>query len=116
MVFFERFSQNFAVIYHKMRSTTGIVQDLARGKVVEGVVLRIAKTSTLSFELKDLCQMAYMVLLKYDNAKLLGAEEGGYLVPMITKIVKNLANSHGGFTREIREFSRKCNELCGDEE
>lgn len=99
-----------------MRSTSSIVQDLARRQVVEGVVLRIARSASLSFELKDLCQMTYCVLLKYDNTKLVDAEEGGFLVPMIARIVRNLANSHGAYTREIKAFSRRCNELMGDEE
>lgn len=46
-----------------------IVNEIAKGKMVEQMVQNIAHQS-LSADLKDLCQMVYLILLEYDEQKL----------------------------------------------
>ena len=52
-----------------MLTKTQIVEILARERRVEAMVENIAHES-LTADLKDLCQMVYLILLEYDESKL----------------------------------------------
>ena len=52
-----------------MTSRETIVETLARERRVEQMVVNIAH-QTLTPDLEDLCQMVYLILLEYDEAKL----------------------------------------------
>lgn len=66
-----------------------IIQQLAEGKVVERTLMNIAHRSRLSYDLQDLSQMIYVVLLEYDSDTIVGLwqrnEIGNWIVGIIRK-------------------------------
>lgn len=67
---------------------TEIVAQLARDKVVEQMVCNTAR-APLSQNLKDLCQMVYLILLEYDEDKIIDLWETGAMRFFIARIIVN---------------------------
>lgn len=93
-----------------------IVQELAERRVVEHLVLRIAHAVRLTPDLKDLCQMVYLILLEYDEAMICDLyEDGDALTFFLARVITNqYHSSHSPFHREIRRFSSLCSELTNE--
>ena len=64
-----------------------IIEDLARNRVVEETVKNIAHSHQLTSELQDLAQSVYVILLEYDEAKLVDLYESKALGFFLTRII-----------------------------
>ena len=82
-----------------------IIEDLARNRVVEETVKNIAHSHQLTSELQDLAQSVYVILLEYDEAKLVDLYESKALGFFLTRIISNQYNSNTSpFYKQIRKF------------
>lgn len=66
---------------------------MARDKVVEGMVTRIVH-HPMTTDLRDLCQMVYLILLEYDETKLLDLWRNGQINNFIARIIINQYRSY----------------------
>lgn len=88
-----------------------IVEELARNKAVEGLVCRICKTP-LTFDLRDLCQMVYLILLEYDEDKIVELYDNNELQFFVNRIIRNNVQSKTSrYYYIIRQFSDITDEL-----
>lgn len=65
-----------------------IVEQLAREQRVETMLRNIARTPVTA-ELKDLCQMVYIILLEFDEAKIVDLWEKDQINFFIARILMN---------------------------
>lgn len=65
-----------------------IVEELGKRKIVESLVQNIARSS-LTPELKDLCQMVYEIILEYDEEKIIDLWENGQMGFFIVRVIMN---------------------------
>lgn len=87
-----------------METKERIVDTLAKGRVVEAMVANIAKQD-LSPELKDLCQDIYIILLTYDEAKIVDLWENGEMRFFIARIIINqFRSSNSPFHKTYRKY------------
>lgn len=86
-----------------------IVERLAKERRVEAMVQNIAH-APLSADLKDLCQMVYLVLLEYDADKIADLWDNNQMDFFIARIILNqYRTGHSPFhdtIRKPRELSR----------
>lgn len=71
-----------------MMTAREIADTLAKGKVVEQLVCNIAHT-TLSDDLKDLCQMVYLIVLTYDETRLADLWDSGAIRFFLARVILN---------------------------
>lgn len=71
-----------------MDSKVHLVETLAKERRVEAMVENIAHHA-LTPELKDLCQMVYLILLEYDEAKLLDLWRNNQINFFLARIIVN---------------------------
>lgn len=69
-----------------------IVSDLAKEKRVETMVAKIAH-SALTDDLQDLCQMVYLIMLEYEDDKILDLYEHNQMQFFIARIILNQFHS-----------------------
>ena len=82
-----------------------IVARIAQERRVETMVENIAK-SFLTPDLKDLCQMVYLILLEYDETKLIDLWDHGQINFFIARIVLNqYRSSNSPFYKLFRKNS-----------
>lgn len=88
-------------------SAAGIVAELARGKVVEGIIGNVSGfRSSLPPDLQDLAQMVYEVLLNYDSGKIEEMHECGQLRFFIARIITNqFRSSNSPYHRVYRRYN-----------
>lgn len=87
-----------------METRQSIVEALARKRVVEAMVANIAK-SDLSPELKDLAQEVYIILLSYDEDKIMDLWNNGEMRFFIARIIINqFRSSNSPFHIRYRKF------------
>lgn len=90
-----------------MESKSQIIEILAKNKRVEALVENIAHHS-LTADLKDLCQMVYLILLEYDESKLqdlwLHKEMDFFIVRIITNQYRS---SNSPFHTIYRKYQEK---------
>ena len=85
-----------------------IIETLAKEKRVEALVENIAHHS-LTADLKDLCQMVYLVLLEYDEAKLLDLWENDQINFFLARIIINqYRSSNSPFHAMFRKMQERC--------
>lgn len=90
-----------------MTSKADIIETLAQEKRVEALVENIAHHS-LTADLKDLCQMVYMILLEYDEAKLQDLWENDQMNFFLTRIILNqYRSSNSPFHTIFRKFQER---------
>lgn len=90
---------------------TGIVEELARQRVVETIVCRIAHRD-LNQDLRDLVQMVYLILLETDESKLTDLYENGQVNNFIVRIILNQYHStKSRFYYEVRRFADRSEEF-----
>ena len=91
-----------------------IIDVLARNRVVEQIVAKVAHVPELSANLRDLSQMVYLSLLTYDDPdKLREIWERDQILYFIARIV--MAQYHSTnrqYYREIRRFSDRSVDLA----
>lgn len=90
-----------------MTSKADIIENLAQEKRVEALVENIAHHS-LTADLKDLCQMVYMILLEYDEVKLQDLWENDQMNFFLTRIILNqYRSSNSPFHTIFRKFQER---------
>ena len=90
-----------------MESKTHIIETLAKERRVETMVENIAHHS-LTADLKDLCQMVYVILLEYDETKLLDLWENNQINFFLARIIINqYRSSNSPFHTIYRKFQER---------
>ena len=88
-----------------------IIERLALERRVETMVENIAK-QPLTTDLKDLSQMVYVILLEYDEDKLLDLWEHGQINFFIARIILNQYRSaNSPFFKLYRKYGRKAEDI-----
>lgn len=84
-----------------------IIETLAKERRVEAMVENIAHHS-LTADLKDLCQMVYLVLLEYDEDKILDLWENGQINFFLARIIINqYRSSNSPFHTLFRKYQER---------
>ena len=90
-----------------------IVNEIAKGKMVEQMVQNIAHQS-LSDDLKDLCQMVYLILLEYDEDKLQDLWNHHQIQFFLARIIINqFRSSNSPFHTIFRKFQERSADITG---
>lgn len=85
-----------------------IIETLAKERRVEALVENIAHHS-LTADLKDLCQMVYLVLLEYDETKLLDLWDNEQINFFLARIIINqYRSSNSPFHTIFRKMQERC--------
>ena len=84
-----------------------IIESLAKDRRVEALVENIAHHS-LTADLKDLCQMVYLILLEYDESKLQDLWENDQINFFIARIILNqYRSSNSPFHAIFRKYQER---------
>ena len=84
-----------------------IIEILAKDRRVEALVENIAHHS-LTADLKDLCQMVYLILLEYDESKLQDLWENDQINFFIARIILNqYRSSNSPFHAIFRKYQER---------
>lgn len=95
------------MIFFIVTSKAHIIETLAQEKRVEALVENIAHHS-LTADLKDLCQMVYMILLEYDEVKLQDLWENDQMNFFLARIILNqYRSSNSPFHTIFRKFQER---------
>ena len=90
-----------------------MVAKMARERRVETMVENIAK-KPLDADLKDLAQMVYVILLEYDENKLLDLWDHGQMNFFVARIIINQYRSgNSPFHKLFRKYGRKAEDIEG---
>ena len=95
------------MIFPGVTSKAHIIETLAQEKRVEALVENIAHHS-LTADLKDLCQMVYLILLEYDESKLQDLWENDQMNFFIARIILNqYRSSNSPFHAIFRKYQER---------
>ena len=84
-----------------------IIETLAKDRRVEALVENIAHHS-LTADLKDLCQMVYLILLEYDESKLQDLWENEQINFFVARIILNqYRSSNSPFHAIFRKYQER---------
>ena len=84
-----------------------IIETLAKVRRVEALVENIAHHSSTA-DLKDLCQMVYLILLEYDESKLQDLWENDQINFFIARIILNqYRSSNSPFHAIFRKYQER---------
>lgn len=90
-----------------------IVSRIASEKMVEAMVQNIAHQS-LSADLKDLVQMIYLILLEYDEDKIVDLWEHNQMQFFLARIIINqYRSSNSPFHTIFRKFQERSCDITG---
>ena len=90
-----------------------IVSEIAKSKMVEQMVQNIAHQS-MSADMKDLCQMVYLILLEYDEAKIVDLWEHQQMQFFLARIIINqFRSSNSPFHTTFRKFQERSADITG---
>ena len=93
-----------------------IIERLAREQRVETMLANIAKRP-VSGDLADLCQMVYLILLEYDEAKIIDLWENSQINFFIARILLNQYKStNSPFYKLFRKYEAKFVHAFSDDE
>lgn len=96
------------MIFLIVETKVHIIETLARERRVEALVENIAHHS-LTADLKDLCQIVYLVLLEYDETKLLDLWENNQINFFLARVIVNqYRSSNSPFHYIFRRFQERC--------
>lgn len=86
-----------------------IIAEIAKDEVVEEMVLNVARSPRLTYDLKDCVQLVYLSLLQKDEAVIQNLYEKKHdLRYYIAKIVIRQLHGHRStYKREIVDFARR---------
>lgn len=88
-----------------------IVNELARNKVVEVMVCNIARAD-INADLQDLAQMVYLILLEYEEDKILDLYENDQIRYFIARIIMNqYKSSTSPFYKLFKERQHRSREI-----
>lgn len=95
------------MIFIDMTDKETIIETLAKDRRVEALVENIAHHS-LTADLKDLCQMVYLILLEYDESKLQDLWENDQINFFIARIILNqYRSSNSPFHAIFRKYQER---------
>lgn len=95
------------MIFPGMTDKETIIEILAKERRVEALVENIAHHS-LTADLKDLCQMVYLILLEYDESKLQDLWENGQINFFLVRIILNqYRSSNSPFHAIFRKYQER---------
>ena len=95
------------MIFNDVTDKETIIETLAKDKRVEALVENIAHHS-LTADLKDLCQMVYLILLEYDESKLQDLWENEQINFFIARIILNqYRSSNSPFHAIFRKYQER---------
>lgn len=95
------------MIFVDVTNRQTIIETLARERRVEALVENIAH-HPLTDDLKDLCQMVYLILLEYDETKLLDLWENEQMNFFLARVIINQYRSHNSpFYAIFRKFQER---------
>lgn len=96
-----------------MKTKKEIVEDLARRRAVETMVQNIAHQS-LTADLQDLAQMVYLVLLEYDEEKIMDLWRNEQMDFFIARIIINQYRSNNSpFHTIFRKYRSLSEDITG---
>ena len=102
------------IIFIDVTDKETIIETLAKDRRVEALVENIAHHS-LTADLKDLCQMVYLILLEYDESKLQDLWENDQINFFIARIILNqYRSSNSPFHAIFRKYQERSLSI-GDE-
>lgn len=88
-----------------------IIEVLARERRVETMLENIAK-KPVAGTLEDLCQMVYLILLEYDEAKIVDLWDNGQINFFIARILLNQYKStNSPFYKLFRKYESKATDI-----
>lgn len=106
----DRLTHRGGIIFNNV-TREQIVETLATEKRVEALVENIAHHA-LTDDLKDLCQMVYLILLEYDEAKLLDLWDNGQINFFLARIIINQYRScNSPYHTVYRKYQERCTYL-----
>lgn len=89
-----------------------IVEDLAKKKFVETLVLNVTHHSRIIDDIADLTQIIYLALLEMDSSRLQTLVETNELRFFVIRMITNqYYSANSPFYTEIRKFRMKSSEL-----
>ena len=95
------------MIFIDVKDKETIIETLAKDRRVEALVENIAHHS-LTADLKDLCQMVYLILLEYDESKLQDLWENDQINFFIARISLNqYRSSNSPFHAIFRKYQER---------
>ena len=95
------------IIFIDVTDKETIIETLAKDRRVEALVENIAHHS-LTADLKDLCQMVYLILLEYDESKLQDLWENEQINFFIARIILNqYRSSNSPFHAIFRKYQER---------
>ena len=95
------------MIFIDVKDKETIIETLAKDRRVEALVENIAHHS-LTADLKDLCQMVYLILLEYDESKLQDLWENDQINFFIARIILNqYRSSNSPFHAIFRKYQER---------
>jgi hypothetical protein len=90
-----------------------IVNEMASARMVEAMVQNIAHQS-LTADLKDLVQMIYLILLEYDEEKIVDLWEHNQMQFFLARIIINqYRSSNSPFHTTYRKFQERSCDITG---
>lgn len=98
-----------------MATPAEIAAILARERRVEAMVQNIAHARTLSQDLKDLCQMVYLIILTYDPEKIVDLWENDQIDFFLVRIIKTqLTSPRSPYNAQITRFRSRSKPINPD--
>lgn len=89
-----------------------IAATLARERRVETMVQNIAHAHSLSQDLRDLCQMVYLLLLTYDPDKIVDLWENDQINFFLARVIRtNLTSPRSPYAAQITRFRSRSKPL-----
>ena len=83
-----------------------IVNQLAQGQQVETLIKNLAHVDKLSADLKDLSQMVYLILLEYDEQKVIDIYCHKQMRFFLVRVILNqLVSVNSPYYSQIRKFA-----------
>lgn len=90
-----------------------IISKMASEKMVEAMVANIAHQA-LNADLKDLCQMVYLILLEYDETKLIDLWSNDQMNFFLARVIVNQYRSNNSpYHTTFRKFQEKSVDIVG---
>lgn len=90
-----------------------IIETLAKGRTVEKLIENIAH-QPLNAELKDLSQMVYIILLEYDEDRIVELWESNDIQYFLVRIILNQYRSRNSrFYYQIMLYVRQSTDITG---
>lgn len=99
------------IIFPVVKSKSEIIGELAKGKKVEAMVENIAHQS-LSSDLQDLCQMVYLILLEYDEDKIVDLDKNNQMSFFLARVIINqFRSSNSPFHKIYRKYQERSEDI-----